>query len=124
MKRAAIYVRVSSAEQVEGTSLETQEKACREYCTKEGMEVVKVFSDKGESAKTADRPQFQRMVHFCTLKKNRIDYVVVYRLDRMARNTHDVAVYTSTLASKDVAVRSATEPISEDPTGRFVKTVL
>ena len=124
MSRAVIYIRVSSSDQVEGTSLETQEKTCREYCAREDMEVAKLFSDRGESAKTADRPKFQEMVRFCTNRTNRIDYVVVYRLDRLARNNHDHAVYTSLLAARDVAVRSATESISDDPTGRFVTTVL
>jgi len=124
MARVVIYIRVSSSDQVEGTSLETQEKTCREYCDREGMDVVSIFSDRGESAKTADRPEFQKMIRFCTLKRNRIDFVVVYRIDRLARNNHDHAVYTSLLAAHDVAVRSATEPISDDPTGRFVQTVL
>jgi DNA invertase Pin-like site-specific DNA recombinase len=111
MKRAVIYTRVSSTDQVEGTSLETQERSCREYCAREKMEVVELFSDRGESAKTADRPKFQDMVRFSNAKANLVNYVVVYRLDRLARNNHDYAVYTAALARRGVAIRSATEPI-------------
>jgi hypothetical protein len=64
------------------------------------------------------------MVKFCTNRANRVDYVVVYRLDRLARNNHDYAVYTAALAVRDVAIRSATEPITDDATGKFIQTVL
>jgi len=124
MKRAVLYLRVSTAEQVEGTSLETQERACCEHCTRTDVEIVDKFIDKGESAKTADRPEFQRMVRFCSDAKNRIDHVVVYRIDRLARNNHDFAVYGGLLAKYNVTLQSATEPISDDPTGRFMQTIL
>ena len=61
---AAIYVRVSSKEQVEGYSLEAQLRACREYCAARGYTVVEVYSE-GRSAHTdnlAKRPQFARML--------------------------------------------------------------
>ena len=48
--RAVIYCRVSSADQVKNLSLSTQEKACREYCAREGYDVDQVFIDAGESA--------------------------------------------------------------------------
>ena len=54
---AVIYCRVSSKEQVEGTSLDSQEKACKDYAAKNKLDVLQVFTDRGESAKFADRPQ-------------------------------------------------------------------
>ena len=60
--KAMIYVRVSSDEQVRGTSLESQEAACRRYCVARGYDVAALWRDAGESAKTADRPEFQRMI--------------------------------------------------------------
>ena len=58
MRRSAvIYVRVSSPRQVENTSLATQEEACRAYCLRAGLEVLRVFREEGESARTADRTQ-------------------------------------------------------------------
>jgi DNA invertase Pin-like site-specific DNA recombinase len=59
--RAVIYIRVSSKEQVSNFSLATQLKACREYCKHHGLQIVEVFEDAGESAKTTDRPEFQRL---------------------------------------------------------------
>lgn len=56
MTRSVIYIRVSTAEQVDNYSLETQLKACREYCDREGLEVDSIFREEGESAKTSARP--------------------------------------------------------------------
>jgi site-specific DNA recombinase len=81
-KKCVIYCRVSSKEQVEGTSLETQQKFCREYAARQGWDVSDVFVEMGESAKTADRTQFQKALSFCARKKPRIDFFVVYKLDR------------------------------------------
>ena len=73
LKRAVIYVRVSTKEQVdEGNSLSTQEKMCREYTSKNGYEVVHVYIEQGESAKTALRTELQKMLLFCSDKKNKI----------------------------------------------------
>jgi len=69
-KRAVIYLRVSTAKQVgkdddpDGYSLPAQEEACRRKAETLDAEVVEVFVDRGESAKTADRRAFQRMLAF------------------------------------------------------------
>ena len=57
-----IYCRVSSLEQVDGTSLESQERMCREYAKRENINVLGVFIDRGESAKTADRTEFIKAI--------------------------------------------------------------
>ena len=88
-KRGIIYCRVSSIEQVDGTSLESQERVCKEYAERLGIEVLEVFVDKGESAKTADRPQFLKAISMCSQKKHKVDSFIVYKLDRFARNQSD-----------------------------------
>ncbi|MSU44944.1 recombinase family protein, partial [Candidatus Nomurabacteria bacterium] len=50
--KGIIYVRVSSEEQVKGTSLEFQEESCRKYCKDKSIEVIKVFREEGASAKS------------------------------------------------------------------------
>jgi DNA invertase Pin-like site-specific DNA recombinase len=77
MLRAVIYCRVSTKEQTKNSSLPVQEKACREYCEREGHEVAALFVDEGESAKTIDRPKFKQLLAFCRDKKNRVSVVVV-----------------------------------------------
>lgn len=74
---AVIYCRVSTAEQVENNSLPNQEKACIEYCQKQGFEVAEVFVDEGESAKTKDRPALLSMIEYCQKNKGKIQAVVV-----------------------------------------------
>ena len=122
---AVIYVRVSTKEQVdEGNSIVTQERICKQYAAKQGWDVVKVFSDKGESAKTADRPELQAMLAFCAEKKNAISYVVVYKVDRLARNTDDYSFIRLSLRSSRVELRSATEVLEDTPVGRFLENTL
>ena len=65
---AVIYVRVSTARQLLGASLETQVKACEEHCKNNGWRVLQIFREEGESAKTADRTQLQPMLRFCSLR--------------------------------------------------------
>jgi DNA invertase Pin-like site-specific DNA recombinase len=61
MVGAVIYVRVSTKEQTENLSLPTQLRACEEYCGRQGYEVLERFHEEGESAKTTDRSQLQKL---------------------------------------------------------------
>ena len=124
-KKGIIYCRVSSTEQVENTSLESQERNCREYAKREGIEVVtNPFIEKGESAKTANRTEFMKAISFCGNKKNKVTHFIVYKLDRFARNQNDHVVTQTTLRRYGVALRSVTEPIDETPIGRVMEGVI
>lgn len=68
MNKTVIYTRFSSSNQRE-VSIEQQEKICREYATRNNMEVVKVYADKAISGKTSKRPSFQQMI-LDSAKKN------------------------------------------------------
>ena len=87
--RAVIYCRVSSEEQVANLSLGTQEQACREHCARQGWKVDRVFVERGESAKTADRPELQAAIEHCRSAKRSIEHFVVYAVDRFARQKED-----------------------------------
>jgi site-specific DNA recombinase len=65
MVGAIIYVRVSTKEQTENLSLPTQLKACEEYCERQGFKVLARFREEGESAKTVDRTELQKLLQFC-----------------------------------------------------------
>jgi site-specific DNA recombinase len=83
---AALYVRVSSREQVEGYSLDAQRRACREFAASRGYTVVAEFSDEGVSAHTdnlAKRPEFQRLM--AEAEAGRFGVVVAHKIDRFAR---------------------------------------
>ncbi len=124
IKTGIIYCRVSSKEQVEGTSLEMQERVCREYAAKNGVEILEVFVDRGESAKTADRPQFLKAIGFCSNKKRLINFFIVYKLDRFARNQDDHVSVRAILKRFNTELRSATEPISETSVGRAMEGMI
>jgi site-specific DNA recombinase len=88
--------------------LDNQERRCREYCERQGWLVVEVFVDSGESARTVDRPEFQRMLTYC--RKNReVRYVVVQDLSRFARNNQDQGLTIAELRRIDVSLRSTYE---------------
>jgi DNA invertase Pin-like site-specific DNA recombinase len=72
MNGALIYVRVSTEEQTQNLSLPTQEKACLEYCQRHDFVVDRIFKEEGESAKTINRPQFQKLLAYCRENKGRI----------------------------------------------------
>ncbi|KND48331.1 MAG: site-specific DNA recombinase [Parcubacteria bacterium C7867-003] len=122
LKRAIVYCRVSTMEQVEeGNSLATQEKLCLEYALKQKYEVIKVFIEKGESAKTAERTELQSLLGFCSERKNRISAVIVYKIDRLSRNTADYGQIKTLLKSRGAEIRSVTEAFEDNPFGRYME---
>lgn len=124
-KRAVIYCRVSSKEQVdEGNSLVSQERLCREYALKEGYEIVEIFIEKGESAKTADRKEWLRLTAFCEDKKNHIDAVIAYKIDRVSRNMADYLQFKVRFKKHNVTIKSVTEFFDDTPAGRFMENII
>lgn len=123
-KTCVIYCRVSSKEQVEGTSLETQERFCRDFAEKQGWEVRSIYIETGESAKTADRTEFTRAINYCTAQKNQVSYFVVYKLDRFSRKTEDHMMVRAVLRKVGTELRSVSEPINESSTGKLMETVM
>src|SRR5215469_12854314 len=87
---AVIYVRVSTDEQADGPlNLSNQEQKCRSYCSQKGYSVLHVFTDPGQSARTSDRPEFQRMLAYCKAHHREVGFVIVQDLSRFARNNRD-----------------------------------
>jgi site-specific DNA recombinase len=119
-----IYCRVSSKEQVEGTSLESQEAACRDYARRNGIEVVKVFVERGESAKFADRTQLLELLEFCRDREQGVRALLVWKVDRLARNVGDHFNIKANLLKQNVRVVSVTEPIDANPEGKLLETIL
>lgn len=124
-KQAVIYCRVSTKEQVdEGNSLVSQERLCREYALKEGYEIAEIFIEKGESAKTADRKELKRMLEYCTTKKDRVQAVIAYKVDRISRNIADYSWIKVRLKKFNVTIRSVTEFFEDTPAGRFMESII
>lgn len=122
--KGIIYTRVSSDEQIKGTSLDFQEEVCRNYSKERGIEVLAVFREEGASAKTADRKEFLRAIEFCRKNKGKIDAFVVAKVDRFARNTEDHFYVRKVLIDYGVSLHSVSEPIGNKPAEKFIETVL
>jgi len=84
------YVRVSTEEQASGGfSLELQEKKIRDYCALYELELDRIVSDPGFSAKTLDRPGITDILNTLRGRKSRVDGLVISKLDRLTRSIGD-----------------------------------
>ncbi|MFA6257737.1 MAG: recombinase family protein [Candidatus Paceibacterota bacterium] len=123
-KRAVIYVRVSTKEQVdEGNSLSTQEKICREYCFKNDYDITEIFIEQGESAKTANRTELQKLLAFCSDKKNRVGVVVIYKVDRLSRSVEDYSHLRLFFKKYGIEIKSTSEYFEDTAQGKFMENM-
>ena len=120
-KLAVIYARFSSDKQRE-ESIEGQIRECTAFANANDIKIVDTYIDRAMSARTADRPQFQAMLRDSA--KQTFDYVIVYQLDRFARNRYDSATCKARLKKNGVRVLSAKENIKDDPSGIILESVL
>ena len=120
---AVIYARFSSDRQRE-ESIEGQLRECRAYAERKGISITGEYIDRAKSASkdTAKREEFLRMVKDSA--KRQFDAVLVWKLDRFARNRYDSAHYKNTLRKNGVKVISATEAIAEGPEGIILESML
>ena len=122
-KTACLYVRYSSANQSE-QSIEGQVRVCTEYAVKHNYKIVEIYADRATSASKdiEKRLEFLRMIK--DSEKHPFDAVIVYKLDRFARNRYASANFKYKLRKNGVQLISATENISEEPEGIILESVL
>lgn len=120
-QKAVIYARYSSHSQRD-VSIEQQVKACRLFAERHGIEVIGSYEDRALTGTSDRRPGFQKMIR--DAQNADWTYVIVYTLDRFARDRYDSAVYKRQLKNSGVKVLSAMENISEDPTGVLMESLL
>ncbi len=127
-KTAIAYLRVSTKEQAarggqaEGFSIPAQRDALRRKAESLDAVIVEEFVDAGESAKSAHRPHLQRMLGY--LADNRVDYVLVHKVDRLARNRVDDVAITMAIKKSGATLVSATENIDETPSGMLLHGIM
>jgi len=128
MPTAVLYLRVSTKEQAErdgdpeGYSIPAQREAClRRASTLEAV-VVEEFVDRGESARSADRPELQRLL--AHVKSNHVDYVIVHKVDRLARNRADDVQITLAIKTAGATLVSCSENIDETPSGALLHGIM
>lgn len=121
MKKVAFYGRYSSTNQTE-QSIEGQLHVCEKYAEQNGLQIVTQYVDRALSGTSDKRPQFQQMI--ADSASGKWASVLVYKLDRFARNRYDSAVYKKKLRDNGVNVISATEQISDSPEGIIMEGLL
>ena len=118
---AVIYARYSSDNQRE-ESIEGQLRECKAFAEKNDIQIVGTYIDRAFSARTDNRPDFQKMIKDSASKK--FELIIVWKLDRFARDRYDSAHYKAALRKNGVKVISATEKISEGSEGILMEAVL
>ena len=118
---AVIYARFSSHSQRE-QSIEGQLRDCYEYARRYDITIVGEYIDRALSGLTDDRPDFQRMI--ADASKKQFERVIVWKLDRFARNRYDSALYKHKLKQYGVRVVSAMENVGEGDESILLEALL
>jgi DNA invertase Pin-like site-specific DNA recombinase len=126
---AVVYVRVSpgkgqaaKADEPDGYSLPAQLGACKRKAAALKAVVIEEFIERSESAKTADRPELQRLLQF--VKDNRVKYVIVHKVDRLARNRTDDVLINLALKQAGAELVSVSENIDQTPSGLLLHGIM
>ena len=124
--KSVAYIRVSSEEQVQGTSLDSQKRACLEYAERNGLELSEddIYREEGVSGTMLNRPQLVAMLNRCTQTKGEIGACIVWKVDRLARKAEYHQIIKAQLAKNGVRLMSVTEPIGEGATGDLMENML
>lgn len=121
MRNAVIYARYSSDRQRE-ESIEGQIRVCEDFARRNDMRVLKIYTDRALTGRTDKRPEFQLMIKEAASRA--FEVVIVYKLNRFARNRYDSASYKHKLKKYGVKVVSAMENIADDPSGILLESVI
>ncbi len=119
--KAVIYARYSSHGQQE-QSIDGQLRDCYAFAERQGYMIVGEYIDRALTGRNDDRPDFQHMLS--DARKKQFQYIIVWKLDRFARNRYDSAVHKADLKKYGVRVVSATENITDEPEGIMLEGLL
>ena len=117
------YVRVSTQKQVKGKSIEIQKEAIKRYCDANGLELIKIYTDKGISAYKT-RPQYKALIEHL-LKNDDWNGLIVHDLTRFGRSTADLLFQINRLDDKGKVFISIKDNIDiSTKTGKLLLTML
>ena len=112
VKNAVIFTRVSDKRQEKALGLNLQLKDSKEFAKNLNINVIRVFNQGVYSVKDSHGPMFDEMLEYCKNSEVKIDYVIVWRVDRIVRDFQDgIVLCLYTLPSLGLSLRSVTEPI-------------
>ena len=120
----AIYARVSSVAQDVDLSITAQLKALSQYALTNGQTVTGEFVDEARSGRTANRPEFNRMVAQAKSSPPPFEAILVWKMSRFARNREDSVVFKSFLRKRGIQVISINESFDDGPSGRLVEGII
>ena len=119
MKRAALYIRVSTVDQ----HPETQLHELKQFASQRNLNIVQTYTDHGVSGTRARRPALDKMLD--DARRHRFDVVVVWSCDRLARSTKHLLQVLDELSSLGIQFLSQREAIdTEGPLGRAVVVIV
>lgn len=121
MKKAVIYARYSSHSQRD-ESIDAQLRECHNYAQRNDYMIIEEYCDRALTGKNDNRAAFQKMIK--DARNNKFNYVLVYKLDRFARNRYDSAMYKNMLKKHNIKVVSIMENIGDSPEGIILESVL
>lgn len=122
-KTAVAYARFSSNNQRE-ESITAQLRAIREYCEREGIELITEFTDEALTGKNDNREDFQNMINQLLKGDLKVDFVLVHKFNRFARNKYDSAFYKKKLKDAGIKVISVSQKIDDTPEGELLEGFL
>ncbi len=120
----ALYARVSSDRQDVDLSISAQLRALRDFAARSGHEIVREFVDEAESGRTVSRPAFKEMISLARLKSPPFEAILVWKLNRFARNREDSIIYKSLLRKRGIQVISINEPVEDTPAGHMLEGII
>lgn len=121
MTNAVIYARYSSHSQRE-ESIDGQLRKCRAFAEENNFTIIGEYCDRALSGKTDNRAEFQRMIR--DSEKGHFKAIIMYTLDRFARNRYDAATYKAKLRKNGVKLYYTEQSISDEPEGIILEAVL
>ncbi|WP_083452151.1 recombinase family protein [Candidatus Burkholderia verschuerenii] len=122
--RAALYLRVSTAQAEHDVSIPDQKRQGEAYCAARGYQLVETFVEPGASATNDRRPEFQRMIEAGTTKPAPFDVVVVHSFSRFFRDHFELEFYVRKLAKNGVKLVSITQEMGDDPMHVMMRQIM
>jgi site-specific DNA recombinase len=126
MPRAIGYVRISTNKQLGNTSLEKQKAEIKRYCEENNLSLVKIYDEGARSGENMkDRPIFKEMYHHAFDKEERIDYVVVFKADRISRDNLDALYIFKKLTQANKTLISIADNVdTRDPQAKLLYHIM
>jgi site-specific DNA recombinase len=122
--KVAIYARVSSDSQDVDLSISAQLRALRDYADKHNYQIIREYVDEAESGRTADRPAFREMIALVKTKHPPFEAILVWKLNRFARNRLDSITYKALLRDRGIKIISINEPLEDTPSGHLLEGII